>query len=206
MNADTIFAAFHTVEAVWSEIDRLSDAVIDAFAPDLTITYDQIETDVVSPNSRYGYHYQVAGVAPRQRSPGQLLLAFDLARPEAQSAWAMSHTALLTVAYAPNYADGWTLPNVLLGMDGRPAPAIAAACSSYFDGRLLWWNDTAQSWARSSWLFSVPLLAIDGPTAARREIVAPVLTLLRATDDSIEPFAGTAAVTFAIAHGTADEV
>lgn len=179
MTIDPIFNAFATAEIVLAEISRLVIALPGGFSPDLTLEYWKVaHSDGDGPNSRTSYHFKVSKVIKRQRSPRQLLFVFDLARPEIPSSWVHARRAFLTCAYAPNFDYGWEVEHVVIGMDGRPISEESRDCTSHADGRLLEWENSDQPWPQRSWFFSVPLMAIDGHDALRKEVVDPIKNLL----------------------------
>jgi hypothetical protein len=203
VTADSIFNAYAAAEQVGAEIDRLITAIPEAFAPGLSLVQDgfvSIEDDWTA--SRLGYHFELRGAVPRQRLAGQLLLAFDLCRPEARSDWPHGRKSLLTCAYAPRYDLGWELEEVIIGMDGRPLSLeTSTMCDLQAGGRLLEWRDGADDWNRRAWLFTLPLLAVNGHEALHREIVAPTLTMLLSNTSPDEALCATSAVSFASADG-----
>lgn len=200
MTGDAIFNAYMAAETVGDEINRLVMAVPDAFAPQLRLSLKMDEGLDGDWNAAHlGYHFLIKGAVPRQRVAGQLLLAFDLCRPEESSTWPYGRSALLTCAYAPRYeAEGWSLTDILIGMDGRlTAKETAERFRRHADARLLEWESRAEDWNRRSWLYTVPLLKIDDRGALQREIVKPVVALLcegKAPETALE---GTAAARFA---------
>lgn len=195
---DPIFNAFATAEIVWAEVSRLVAALREGFLPELDLgppIEAGMEEDWAS--SRAGYHFKVAKAVPRQRLPSQLLFVFDMARPEMPSSWAQARSALLTCAYAPKYDEGWDVEEVAVGMDGRPISAESRAnCTVHADGRLLEWGRSSLAWRQRDWLFSVPLLAVDGIEALRREVLDPIRGLLMSDRPVKEIFGERSAIRF----------
>ncbi len=83
-------------------------------------------------------------------------------------------------------------------MDGRLIDDEArTACVAHAGGRLLEWQGGGESWSRREWLFSVPLLRLDGHVAVTREIVAPAVALLKNDKDPTSALEGCGAIAFA---------
>ena len=67
----------------------------------------------------------------------------------------------------------------MVGGDGRLSdPYASKVCVPHADGRLLEWEADAKTWHERAWLFSIPLIWINGPGAFQREIVEPIIALL----------------------------
>lgn len=178
-----IFNAFGAVESVWTEISTLVEEVPAAFAPNFVVTRKAKAEKAVGDDwscSRTGYSFEVTGAVERQRKPSQFLLMFDLWRPPIASSWLAGQEALLTFAYAPRLDEGWDASQVAIGMDGLLLDQESRdACRLEAGDRLLEWPEEEGSWDRRAWLFSVPLMRLDGPAAFLREVVTPVTSIIK---------------------------
>ncbi|TFF27383.1 hypothetical protein E3C22_02690 [Jiella endophytica] len=199
MTSDPIFNAFATAEIVWAEIDRLVAALPSGFSPDLTLgasTEENLGDDWAY--SRTGYHFKIHKLVGRQRLPSQLLFVFDLARPEIPSSWAHARRAFLTCAYAPKFDTGWEVDEVAIGMDGRPISEESRGCTRHADGRLLEWENADKPWLNRTWFFTVPLMAIDGHDALRKEVVDPIKNLLLHNQSPDDVLSGGSAIRYQV--------
>ncbi|RKK04683.1 hypothetical protein EBE87_23085 [Pseudoroseomonas wenyumeiae] len=194
-----IFHIYSGAEAVADEIKRLVAEIPQAFAQyDLKLfdrSYEKATAQTYV--TQEAYSFKVTGPISRQRNPRQLIFAFDLWRPAGAESWPHAQDALLTVAYEPRASQPWELSHMVVGKDGRLTdPDALENCVSFADGRLLEWVNGPKIWHERAWLFSVPLMRINGPDAFQKEIVEPIIALLMKGAEPSDAFEGTQAVQF----------
>jgi len=70
-------------------------------------------------------------------------------------------------------------------------------CKEHANGRLLEWTGDGMSWSSKAWIFSVPLSSVDGKEAFLREVVTPVVALVKLDAQPEAALEGTSAIPFA---------
>lgn len=201
MTTCPIFRIYSGAEAVTDEIKRLVAEIPQAFAQHgLTLSDSEKSYSKVAGQSyvtQQAHSFKVTGRISRQRIPRQLIFVFDLWRRASAGSWSHSEDALLTVGYEPKADNGWSLSQLVVGGDGRLSdPYASEMCVLHADGRLLEWEAGAKTWHERAWLFSIPLMKINGPDAFQREIVEPVIALLMKEAEPEEAIQETHAVRF----------
>lgn len=199
MREDSIFNAFAVTDALWKEAYRLIEAVPDAFSClQAEISWKSEDTDRADHVcGRTGFHFEVRRLIPRQREPSQFLLVFDLLRAEFPTDWPHARDALLTFAYSPRYSRGWEVAHLAMRMDGTLlCDEARSSCVSHAGDRLLEWRGNKVRWCDRDWLFSVPLLKVDGHAAFSRNFVDPVRAILREDASPELVLLNTAAIKF----------
>lgn len=187
MTTSPLFAAAGYLEAVWRELDHLAIAIPEALRPfgvNAESPRSERHTDDYS-SRRLAYFYTLWGIVPRQRISSDVVLYLDLHRGELdqRSLWPLAQTPLLVVAYAAR--DGWDLSQLEFDIDGRFVDDDAQDQLRPYpesDGRLIVWEGSGPEDApllRRDWLFGVPVESLTDPGAVDRELIQPLVGLLK---------------------------
>ena len=175
----SVFEAFTLATETGRRLDRVALGLSAAFLPlKIALVESEDERSLWVPRS-YTAHFKAPGLRLRHKEPGQLAVHFDLARPGGQAAWPWARTALVVVAYALNYDQGWTGAQLTVRSDGLLAYEAEAMLERFAGGRLLSTAEPANAnWAETEWAYAIPLTSLDGPEAVKAQIVDPVTALL----------------------------
>ena len=195
-----IFAAAAFMDRVWREIDHLCAAIVDGLER-AGIAADYLKVEVHQDDwaeQRLAYEYALRRVYKHQRTPAQLLLYFDLARPGQASDWPGSEAAILMIAYETRLENGWTLEQLTFGNDGSfvdPLTRTASSLEASSGFKLLVWEGGEEdAWARRAWAFGIRLSHLAGPDDVEQQVTAPLLSLIQNTHKADEILRGTKAL------------
>lgn len=187
---DPIYSAASYLERVCTEIIHLSEEVSSAFAKDGFDISDHDHNLIANDQNsglRYGFSYFLKRIYRRQRRDAQLVLQWDLWRPDGPSTWPHRNTALLLVAYDAVLQEGWDTDLLSIRNTGQLEDAdVRAMIERRCNDRLLLCKRQGDDteYARHAWLFGVPLGEIHDLADASRMVIDPVRALLRSPQDA----------------------
>ena len=180
------------MERVCGEILHLAEEVTSALAADgfdIAVHDDDCVAEEQMSGLRYGFSYSIKRAYKGQRREAQLMLQWDLWRPDEPSVWPYRNSALMLVAYDAELSDGWDADQLSVRSDGQLADdRVRAMIATRCDGRLLLWERRAGDphFARQAWMYGLHLGEIQDLADARRMILEPVRTLLKKPEDALQ--------------------
>lgn len=203
MSECPIFLAAQFMETTWREIDRLAEFVRDGLSAEgFEIEFDdRYSHDDDSSENRRAHCYKLRRVYKHQKRPAELMLYFDLARSGESSGWKHGYSALLVVAYSTLFEYGWDVGQLAFEANGAFEDEDSRAKlrpSKQSGNRFQIWSespsDKGKPWCKRDWAFAVELTRLGGPDEAYREVVRPLVALLRNGGMPETIFADTSAI------------
>lgn len=131
-----------------------------------------------------------------------LSVRFDLHRDKTEEAtWPHAEESLLVVGFYPEKGERWENNELIVTGDGRLSDADAwAECggNSHANRQLLEWGENKKSvpWSQRGWVFAVPMQTLTDTDALDREVIHPIVALLKGSTPS-DALKGTSAVRWA---------
>jgi hypothetical protein len=163
MTGCPIFAAARFMDLVQQEMEHLATVVVEELAEakiECTFQGDDVHPEDFA-NQRVAWIYGLSKAYKNQRVQAQLVLYFDLARPEGDGDWPPGQAAILVVAYEPKLTSGWERDQLTFSTAGKFYDPQAAKTMTLAKGTrnklLVWGNKDTRGWQQTGWAFGVEM-------------------------------------------------